>query len=610
MLEKDGPLPDNWSFYGTDFGGKVNGLLDFEKEGVTNVEVVPGNAIGASFFREFILENKFDENSWPNDVNRTGKLPDKLREANRQILSSLSPGTCLAVRSSVVGENEGVGVYSSYFMVVSGDIETDLETVGRLELGIYADYFSYDSRDLLADKFLDTNEGGVGLLVQKVVGDQYGEFFMPAISGVVTFINGELALRVVLGLGTKAVEMRDAIVLKRDNLRQEIIERALLSLREIEVISLTANKLVLGSPEYDWSVVAIAQVGKLMKLVKAWQSLEVRGKPYYCEFAVTDAHDHPQILQVNREEPYDEKTSELGPVTGRVMCESNDVVNTGTKVGRGIVHLDLSGSAPENLQHLFQFNMTNKDYLLIVNDVLFDEATYKTRLNISHFGNAAGVVERQLVRQRKPFHLWGGLDHVGRGGTHFVEVCKRRDILFQGCVVRLWDKSLEEALGPFSERFGPFGGYWDLEYKMTNTNNEGRVEIYGETVKREYSREKLLLWIDELRSAAEILESEDETTSPVFYFLTGYLFAAAGQSVADYDPYGFVDQLLLETLQGLEAGFDAIFKRLDLTDSYVAYRQGLGYGITEADGNVFELKEYLQKLKLKIEAKRATITLG
>ena len=614
MKEKEKSSRAEWNFYGSDFGGKVDGLLAFEKEGVTDVEVVPGEAIGASFFREFVRQNQFSDKTPAHDVYHVEKLPTELEKTNRQILSDFLPGTCLAIRSSTVGENRGVGVYSTFFMVTSVDIETDLEALTKFELLIYADYFGANSRDFLADKFLSPN-GGVGLLVQKVIGDQHGEFFMPAISGVATAINGELTLRLVIGLGTKAVEMKDAIVIKRNNLRPEVIKNALFSLRQAEAIGLTEGKVFLTDLEAKGNVFLIdieregkkkiiQEVDKLTALIESWQKLDNLGKPYYWEFAVTGASEHPQILQANREEPFDERATELGPITGRVIAESNDVVNVDTKTGRGIVHLNLSGVTLEDLKHLHLFNQTNRDYLLIIDDILFSQSLRRGGgLGLGHFSNAAGVIERQRVRDNRILYQLDQINHVDRGGTHFIEICKRNDILFQGVVTPPWDETLEEALGPFSERFGQFGAYWAIEYKMTNTKDEGRVEVYGEVFKREYSREKLHRWIDELKIVAEILEPEDKVASDAFYNFSYHLITAVGHSVADYDPYGFVDQLLPESLQELRIGFDLIFQSLYLTESYADYQEGLRYSVTEKEGNVFELREYLGKLKLRIEAK-------
>lgn len=617
MSEKERTIHDEWDFYGSDFGGKVDGLIAFENENVTGIEVVRGKTIGASFFREFILQNRFfNDETWPNDVNQTGKLPEELEKTNRQILSGFPPQTCIAIRSSVVGENRGIGIYSSYFMVTTGNIEVDLKILSKCELDIYADYFSSSSRDFLGDQFL-ADGGGVGLLIQKVIGDRHGEFFMPAISGVATFINGELNLRLVIGLGTRAVEMKDAIVLKGNNLSPEVMERAIFSLHEAEAISLVEKEIFLSEAsgkgkvfligvDYQCKERIVGQVSKLSKLIDSWRKLNRDGTPYYWEFAVTEAHDRPQILQVNREEPFDERTTELGPITGRVMCESNDVVNIGTKTGHGIVYLNLSGVILEDLKHLYVFNETNRNYLLIIDDILFSQPSRREGgLSLSHFSNAAGVIERQHVRSNWDPHQIDPINHIDRGGTHFIEVCKRKDILFQGVVARPWDKTLEEALGPFYQRLGDYGGYWDLEFKMVNVSRLGRVETFGQTISKGHSREKLHLWSDELRDVAGFLESEDKGASDALYYLGGYLITAAGRSVADYDPYGFIDHLLPETLQELASGFDAIFQNLYLTESYATHQEGLHYGMTEKDGNVFELEEYLLKLKQKIQDRLA-----
>lgn len=603
VKEVDNPPHDEWRFYGSDFGGKVDGLLAFEKEKVTGVGIARGKAIGASFFRQFVSENRFDDNTWPNDVNQAGRLPDKLLEANRQILSGFPPGACVAVRSSVVGENEGVGVYSSFFMVTTGDMETDLETLAKLELQIYADYFSYDSRDFLDGKFMNSNEG-VGLLIQEVIGDQYEDFWMPAISGVATTINGEFNLRLVLGLGTKAVKTGDAVVLKRNNLRPEVIGKALFSLKEAEAISLTEGGPFPEPLEYEWKVRMVSQVGKLMRLIEDWRNLEKNGVPYYWEFAIDEGHDHPQILQANREELLDERTTiEFGPATGRVMCESDDVANIGTKTGRGIIHLNLNGVDFEDLRHLLLFNQTNRGYLLIVDDTLFSTLSRRgDGLGLSHFSNAAGIIERQHLRDgRNPYHA----NHVGQGGTHFIGACKRKDILFQGVPAYPWDGTLGESLGPFNERFGRLGGYWDVEYKMTNTKDEGRVEVYGEAAKREYSREKLRHWKEELDTLAEVLESfgEDKETSDSLSLLCFYLNEAVGNSVANYNPYDFVELLSPEYLEELILALDRTVSHLHFTESYVVYLDEPHNGTTKENNNASELYEYLQKLKQKIQVR-------
>lgn len=607
MTEKIRYSPEGWTFYGEDFGGKVEGLLAFKELNIPGLEVTPGIAIGASYFREFVRINGFDQNNWRGEVLEGGVLPNSLDHVNRKILSSIQVGTCFAIRSSVIGENAGVGVYSSYFMVRTPDIEADMITLGNYQKLIYSDFFTADSQAFLGVGLSDPEVGGVGLLIQPVIGDRYGELLMPAISGVATTVNGELTLRLVLGLGTKAVEMSEAIVLKGENLNLETIEKVLyLTTSRCDAL----NNLSQIRPlllEKEMKKRMSSQTAKLGEFLGHWKNLFESGSPHYAEFAISRSRQKLQILQIHPEAAEALSSNEIGPLTGRLLCDSHDVVNQGVRQGKGIFVLGLNGPEPDDLSHLAVFNERNNGYLLILSDIHFSRGNSTNKVSLSHFSNAAGVIEAQRVPTKDGSPYMGEIDHINRGGSHFTHLCKSRDVLFQGVPVHSWDDSMIRRLGDQYQRVGRLSAYFDLEFKMINVTREGRTVIFGEPQPKEYTRESFSRWIDELRETAEILTETDIVTSNSFYLVANHMIRALGSTVANYDPFGFTKNLSRPDLVKCSAALGHVLEDLHYTESYEDYREGLSWGITEEGGNVFELREYLLKLQSQVKKRLAML---
>ena len=243
---------------------------------------------------------------------------------------------------------------------------------------------------------------------------------------------------------------------------------------------------------------------------------------------------------------------------------------------------------------------------MIVDDLLLSRIS-DNGLQYKHFSNAAGVVEVQHVRPDTGRFLDIRINHTDRGGTHFAEICKRKDILFQGIVVRHWDKSLTNALGSATDDFGQYGSFFDLEFRMINLGNQGRTEVFGDTPLREYSRAQFSDWIDDLRAAAELLAHVNLPSSDAVYLISGHMVFALGRSIADFNPLGFVNTLNIETLNQINLAIIHVLSNLQYTDSYADYREGLRWGVTEEGGNVFELREYLLKLQSRVKERLAML---
>ncbi|MDM8529161.1 PEP/pyruvate-binding domain-containing protein [Anaerolineales bacterium HSG24] len=133
-------------------------------------------------------------------------------------------GTCpIIVRSSsLLEDNFGssfAGKYDSVFLPNQGTIEENLTALTRGIIQIYASVMSPDALFYRQAQNLDDYDERMAILIQKVQGEQYGDYFMPYLAGVGfsknPFIwNDKLRaedgfLRIVCGLGTRAVDRVD-----------------------------------------------------------------------------------------------------------------------------------------------------------------------------------------------------------------------------------------------------------------------------------------------------------------------------------------------------------------------------------------------------------------
>ena len=217
------PKPTNeatWIFHGNNPGLKAKHLIDFisELDGMDPIasfpdnkkpsdliSVLPGICIGSEYFKK-------TESGYINAI------PPKI---NEEIVASLPKGKPIAVRSSATNEQGGTGTYHTEFIILDNekDSKDNLNLLVMAENKVYDSYFS-DQAQAYRDEVADTN-GGMGILIQPCIGDGYNySFFTPALSGVFTIVNNEPLLRLVVGLGTSAVNTTNAITLTGDKIRE------------------------------------------------------------------------------------------------------------------------------------------------------------------------------------------------------------------------------------------------------------------------------------------------------------------------------------------------------------------------------------------------------
>ena len=189
--------------------------------------------IGSDVFYTFIVENHF----WDLRIRQRSKeeyfsvaeeFAQKLlsgrfsREMEEQFVKLLEyyGQDPIIVRSSSILEdgfgNAFAGKYESVFCSNSGDMDQRLEELENAVRTVYASTMSRSALDYRSRRGLQERDEQMALLVQRVSGSYYGEYYMPCAAGVgysyspYRFMDdidpSAGMLRLVMGLGTSAVD--------------------------------------------------------------------------------------------------------------------------------------------------------------------------------------------------------------------------------------------------------------------------------------------------------------------------------------------------------------------------------------------------------------------
>lgn len=482
VFQPENSIGKEWEIYGDGIGQKSADLMAYEAIAPDTVTVQRGICIGASFFDQLDpAETALVGDS--TDPKLT--IPASLQLLNGLLVSRFRKGEPLVVRSSAVSERVS-GRYDSIFIMPTGNEKKDSELLARAQSTVYASFFLDHTTKQQRGRF--AQDGGMGLLIQPVVGDSFGSnFFTPIVSGVLTSLNGEPLMRFNAGMGTSVVEGSRAKVLKRSNVNASAVGHALHA--EIGIDHWTeTDGINRRNGELEKGFVNLKDVygrffqqrAALTRLVTAWREGTQQGAPYYLEFAISSNSNNPIILQAHPDlqEPFLE---ELGPLEGQLLCEGTDVVRSGSREGRGILWIGQGrGFSPYDMQLIRELN-ERKDYLLIVPDITISGAGRVgnttppyTHLSRYPFYRAAGVVE---IQETIGNNERGLSHHKGTGGTHFAEICKEDDIMFLGVPHHFGDDEMHQVLGDRGLKLGNFSYYYDADFRISASPNGGRVEL-------------------------------------------------------------------------------------------------------------------------------------
>lgn len=150
---------------------------------------------------------------------KEGTFSDDIKEKFIRILDYYGQSPIIVRSSSLLEDGFGnafAGKYESVFCVNQGTLEERLEAFEEAVKTVYASTMNISALEYRVLNDLDDEDEQMGLLVQRVSGSYYGDFFFPTIAGVGFSYSpylptpgtsqNEGMLRLVMGLGTKAVD--------------------------------------------------------------------------------------------------------------------------------------------------------------------------------------------------------------------------------------------------------------------------------------------------------------------------------------------------------------------------------------------------------------------
>ena len=148
-----------------------------------------------------------------------GRFPGKIREEFQKVLDYFGQNPFIVRSSSFLEDGFGnafAGKYESVFCVNRGSEEERLEAFENAVRTVYASTMDASALEYRLRRGLDRKDEQMAVLVQRVSGTYYGQYFMPCAAGVgyshstyrwyPNMDPNAGMLRLVMGLGTKAVD--------------------------------------------------------------------------------------------------------------------------------------------------------------------------------------------------------------------------------------------------------------------------------------------------------------------------------------------------------------------------------------------------------------------
>ena len=221
-------------------GGKACGMLLARKIAETEIgeyaehdEPHDSFFIGSDVFYTYIVSNGawklrirqrsaegyFDAAGALRECLLHGVFPAKIRERFVDVLEYFGQNPFIVRSSSFLEDGFGnafAGKYDSVFCVNQGTPEQRLEAFEQAIRQVYASTMDASALEYRRIRGLDKKDEQMAILVQRVSGSHYGQFFMPCAAGVgyshsaykwMPDMDPEAGMiRIVMGLGTKAVD--------------------------------------------------------------------------------------------------------------------------------------------------------------------------------------------------------------------------------------------------------------------------------------------------------------------------------------------------------------------------------------------------------------------
>ncbi len=148
-----------------------------------------------------------------------GRFPEKVMGELRELLTKVGSAPLIVRSSSLLEDNFGfsfAGKYDSFFCPNQGTLEENLAALTNAIARVYASVLGPDALLYRQQVGLVDYDERMGILIQKVQGQRYRDFFFPTLAGVGFSRNPfrwnrkirpqDGLLRLVWGLGTRAVD--------------------------------------------------------------------------------------------------------------------------------------------------------------------------------------------------------------------------------------------------------------------------------------------------------------------------------------------------------------------------------------------------------------------
>lgn len=255
-------------------GDHSSGAIDLRD----SVVIPESYFIGADVFYQFHALNELDEfinqkyktqeeieSEYPaiQEAYLQGKLPEAITARLRQLLREVDQSPLIVRSSSLLEDNFGfsfAGKYDSFFCPNQRSLPENLEVLATAIRRVYASVVSPDALLYRQRMGLVDYDERMAILIQKVQGERYGDYFFPAVAGVGFSRNPyrwsqkirpeDGLLRLVLGLGTRAVDRVASdyprmVALSHPELRPEVGAEEIrrYSQRYVDLIDLAENRL-------------------------------------------------------------------------------------------------------------------------------------------------------------------------------------------------------------------------------------------------------------------------------------------------------------------------------------------------------------------------------
>ncbi len=268
-------------------GGKAAGMMlawkilqrvkaETDSEFCERVTIPDSYFIGADVFYDFLAHNdlfsymnqKYKsreeiETEYPQiqDTYIGARFPDDVIERLQSLLDKVGNAPLVVRSSSLLEDNFGfafAGKYDSYFLANQGTPDENLAALTRAISAVYASVLNPDALLYRHHMGLLDYDERMAILLQKVVGTPYHDYFFPALAGVAFSRNPfrwnprirreDGLIRLVWGLGTRAVDRVSndyprMIALSHPTLRPEVSAQAInkYSQRFVDVLNLESN---------------------------------------------------------------------------------------------------------------------------------------------------------------------------------------------------------------------------------------------------------------------------------------------------------------------------------------------------------------------------------